>query len=109
MKILTLFLSSLLVAAVAAPQGYVPNAGFVPDARTAIGVAEAVLKPVYGEEKVVSEKPFRAHLEKDIWTVSGTLHCKDQDGNPTVQCHGGVATVEISKTDGRILSMTHGK
>ncbi len=108
MKAFILLCGSLL-AVTAASQAYMPSGGFVPDEKTAIEVAEAVLKPVYGEEKIISERPFRAKLEKGIWTISGTLHCKDRNGNATVGCHGGVAIVRISRTDGRILSMIHGK
>ncbi len=80
-----------------------PKNGFVPEEATAVKIAEAVLIPVYGEKKIVSERPFVAKLEKDAWTVSGTLHCPNGGHN----CDGGTAVVKISKTDGRILFMTH--
>lgn len=79
---------------------YKPKDGFVPDAITAIRIAEAVLTPVYGEEKIKSERPFTATLRKGVWTVEGSL----PEG-----WLGGVAVVEISKEDGRILRMSHGK
>jgi hypothetical protein len=37
---------------------YAPKDGFVPDAKTAVKIAEAVLIPVYGENKIESERPF---------------------------------------------------
>jgi len=78
----------------------VSPAGYVPDAKTAIRIAKAVLAPAYGEPKIEAEEPFKAILRGDIWTVEGHL----PEG-----LAGGVAHVEISKSDGRILRMIHGK
>jgi len=82
---------------------YVPKEGFVPDDKTAVRIAEAVLDPIYGEEKINSEKPLSARLneQKDVWIVSGHL--------PKEFNKGGAAVVEIAKTDGRILRVSHGK
>jgi hypothetical protein len=87
------------------PGSYIPKDGYVPNAETAVKIAEAVLVPVYGEKKVISERPFTATLAGDIWTVSGTLHCTP----PGSLCEGGTAVVRISKASGQILQMSHGK
>jgi hypothetical protein len=80
---------------------YVPKNGYVPDEKTAVAVAQAVLTPIYGEAKLAQEKPFHAVLDdKDVWTVEGSL--------PAGQV-GGVAMVRLSRRDGHILSVTHGK
>ena len=79
---------------------YFPPAGFVPNEVTAIRIAKAVLTPVYGEDKIRSEEPFVATLKDGIWTVEGQL---------APGLAGGVALVEISKVDGKIIRMTHGK
>jgi hypothetical protein len=100
---------ALLIAAIAYGQTNVPKGGFVPDSVTAVKIAEAALIPVYGKKVIESEEPFDANLKGDIWTVSGTLHCSDGNGGTTTHCVGGVAVVKISKTNGRILSMTHSK
>ena len=89
--------------------GYKPKAGYVPDAATAIRIAEAVLVPVYGKKQIDSEHPFTAELKNDTWIVGGTLRCLDGKGGMTSECAGGVAMVHISKSDARILYMTHGK
>jgi hypothetical protein len=94
---------------VSAQAQYVPKSGFVPDANTAIKIAEAVLIPVYGEKHVESERPFKAVLENDVWTVDGTLRCPDGKGGTTTMCVGGTAEVKLSKADGRILRMVHYK
>jgi hypothetical protein len=88
------------VCAAAEPEGYRPPDGFIPNANTAIRVAEAVLSPIFGEEKIQKERPFSAKLEGDIWTVSGHL---DKD------YFGGVAEIRIAKSDGRVLAVSHGK
>ncbi len=77
-----------------------PVAGFVPDEATAIKIAEAVLIPIYGEEQITRERPFQATLNGKTWVVRGTLH----GGG-----FGGVAVAEISKEDGRILRVSHGR
>jgi hypothetical protein len=82
-----------------------PAKGFVPDAKTATRIAEAVLIDVYGED-VTSERPFTAKLEHGAWTVTGTLHCQENLPGPPF-CHGG-HSVRISKHDGRILFMWPG-
>ncbi|MFZ3215341.1 MAG: NTF2 fold immunity protein [Candidatus Acidiferrales bacterium] len=64
-------------------KSFAPKEGFVPNAETAVKVAEAVLLPVYGEEQIISERPFKAALDGDVWTVTGTLHCAGKALTPT--------------------------
>jgi hypothetical protein len=112
MRICAVFCSSLILAVGALCQtatGYKPKAGFVPDSKTAVAVAEAVLVPVYGKEQIEGERPFTATLKHDVWTIGGTLNCFDAKGAGTKDCDGGVAVVKISKGDGRVLYMLHGK
>jgi hypothetical protein len=97
------------LAPVAIGQGLPPKAGYVPDSKTAIRIAEAVLAPIYGEEKINAERPFNAELKHGTWTVTGTLHCPDEHGGTTTDCAGGTAEVKIAKSDGRVLFMIHYK
>jgi hypothetical protein len=76
---------------------YVPDAGFVPDERTATQIAEAVLTPIYGAEAVKQERPFTASLKDGVWTVVGSL---------PRGAVGGVSLVEIASKDGRIPRAT---
>ena len=92
---------------VAAEHNYVPPKGVVPDAETAVHIAEAVLAPVYGHQVIESEKPFRATLKGETWTVEGSMHCERPGGGPH-DCVGGVALVEVSRRDGRVTRITHG-
>ena len=101
---LILFLAVLLIPAFccsqAARPSYQPKDGFVPDAATAIAIAQAVWGPIYGQERIAQEKPFKAVLRKGVWTVEGSL--------PRGYM-GGVALAEIAKQDGRVLRVVHGK
>jgi hypothetical protein len=90
----------VLASGAKAQPGYVPSGGYVPDAKTAIGIAKAVLGAVYREAQIESEEPFTATLKDGAWTVEGHL---------PLDRTGGVAVVEISKSDARIIRMIHGK
>ena len=85
----------------ASPYSYVPQQGFVPDEATAIRIAEALLFPVYGADQIKREEPFRVTLQDDIWTIEGKTLPRD--------VVGGVVFLQISKTDARVVRMTHGK
>lgn len=91
---------SVILASASQKHSYVPPKGFVPDEKTAIRIAEAIWSAIYGEDKIQSEKPFVASLKNGVWTVHGSLP-KDWVG--------GVAIAEISRSDGRILRVSHGK
>ena len=43
--------------------------GVVPDAATAIQIAEAVWKPMYGAETIASQTPFEGKLNHNVWIV----------------------------------------
>jgi hypothetical protein len=110
MRLFTALSCAALLLGTTLGQGYRPSSGFVPDESTALRVAEAVLIPVYGEKGIESERPFTAKLKGGVWTVAGTLRCSDGKGGFTTDdCAGGVATVQISKQDARIISMIHYK
>lgn len=70
----------------------------VPDAETAIKVAEAIWHPIYGD-KIKRKKPFTAVLKEEIWEVKGTLHTQK----------GGVPYIKIQKSDCQILEVYHTK
>lgn len=78
----------------------VPPDGFVPDAETAIAIARAVWLPIYGAKVIDAEKPYNARLNGDVWTVTGSL---------PERYSGGIAGVEISKQDGRIIRVSHNR
>jgi hypothetical protein len=77
---------------------FVPKGGYVPDAGTAIAIADAVTVPIYGRSQVDREKPLRAELEDGKWLVLGTLH------GATV---GGTLEVLIDQMTGKILYLNH--
>ena len=81
-----------------------PEAGYVPDAETAMTIAEAVWLPIYGT-RVLEKRPLRARLVDDVWVVEGSLP-RPPDG--TVWA-GGVPLAHISKRTDEILRISHGK
>lgn len=90
----------LLSAQGSGPHSYIPPSGFVPDSVTAVRIAIAVWDPIYGEQQIRGEQPYRASLRDGIWTVEGSL---------PENSIGGVAVAEIAKRDGRIVLVSHGK
>jgi hypothetical protein len=90
-----------LALAAETKHNFKPKAGYVPDDKTAIAIAVAVWLPIYGEERIQKEKPFKAVLKDGVWHVEGTL-------SPEYTL-GGVAEAEISKEDARILRISHGR
>lgn len=90
----------VVVSAAVADPGYKPSRVYVPDERTAIAIAEAVLVPISGAGQVAQERPFHAVLRGKVWEVAGSL---------PPGWDGGVAVVQINKDDGHILRVTHGK
>ena len=89
----------LLFAAEHQNTGYKPSEGYVPNAETAVKIAEAVWLPIYGK-KIYKEKPFKAILKDETWFVTGSL--------PKGSL-GGVAEAEISKDNGCIIKISHSK
>ena len=84
----------------------------VPDAATALSIAEPVLIKVYGKRQIDYEKPLTAKLENGLWKVYGTLCCPDSKGQRTCEtgkCLGGTAALALRPSDGKILSITHPK
>jgi NTF2 fold immunity protein/Clp amino terminal domain, pathogenicity island component len=73
----------------------VPTAGCVPNAETAIRIAEAVWNPIFGDEIVESQRPFHAELMNETWTVRGSRPV------PTERS----LIAQIEKNDGRILKL----
>ena len=90
-RMLAILIALILFVTVASSYsqtGFIPKDGFVPDKKTAVAVAEAVLVPIYGKKQIESEKPLHASLEDGIWIVTGSL----PEG-----WIGGVAVVKLSK------------
>jgi hypothetical protein len=109
MKCFFLFCFLVLFPLSLPAQKYKQKWGYVPDSATAVKIAEQVLIPVYGKKQIISERPFNATLKDDVWFVEGTLHCPGAPAGGSAHCVGGVAMVQITRSDGRVLSVRHGK
>ena len=84
----------------------------VPDAGSALKIAEPRLIKAYGKQQIDYERPLTAKLNDGIWTVYGTLCCPDRNGQRTCEagrCVGGVAVLKLRQRDGKILSIIHTK
>jgi hypothetical protein len=79
---------------------YRPPNGCVPDAKTALKIANVILLSIYGESEVEYNKPFAAILRKGVWTIGGMGYQPGMDG--------GDMEIDISKADGRILRIYAG-
>ena len=99
--LLVMLLLPLTPSTADALHSYVPKNGFVPNGTVAVAIADAVLTAIYGNDVISAERPLQASLSGDVWTVTGA---------PLKPGWlGGVAHIEIAKTDGRILRVTHGR
>jgi len=78
--------------------GYFPKEGLVPTAEIAFKIAEPVLNKIYGTKQIENEKPFSINLENDIWIIEGSI---------IKGIKGGVAYMEIRKSNGEILKVIH--
>ena len=84
----------------------------VPEAATALSIAEPALIQVYGKRQIDHERPLTATLDDGIWSVYGTLCCSDSKGQRTCdvgECVGGIAVLKLRERDGKILSISHTK
>ncbi len=75
-----------------------PN-GLVPDQKTAIAIAEAVLFRVYGEKAIRDERPYVVKHVRGKWIIDGAP--------PPRGFAGGSFHIVISQRDGRVLEITH--
>lgn len=73
-----------------------PVNGVIPDEGTAAAVAEAVLRPIFGEQEIGKFDPYHAQLTADVWTVYGTLRQNSRSGTPMLR---------IQRSDGKILEI----
>jgi hypothetical protein len=69
----------------------------------ALNIAQKALVNTYGE-RILKQKPFKIKEDKDKWIVTGTMNCPKNK-----HCFGGVGRVEISKRDGKVQDIIHGK
>jgi hypothetical protein len=106
----TIGVGMLLVALSQAAQEV--NAPRIPDAATALKIAEPLLVKTYGRKQIDSEKPLSAKLVGGVWFIFGTLWCSDGKGGRTSDpgsCDGGVGEIKLRQRDGKVLSIFHGK
>jgi NTF2 fold immunity protein len=95
----TLALLLVLFMFTTAVSGEKEHKDYVPDQKTAVRVAEAILVAQYGEERVNAQLPLLADgSNKDFWIVQGSAHA-------AVPSFGGGPAVWINKHSGCILGV----
>ena len=101
----------IFLAIALASSAQLPKDARVPNSATAIAIGSHAAIRVYGKKIIDDEEPLKAFLHDGVWTVDGTLCCLDRNGkrNCEGRCVGGVVVIKIRQSDGKILSMTHGK
>lgn len=78
-----------------------PAEGFVPNEKIATSLAEIFLVNIYGNT-ILLQRPFKVHLGADgYWIIDGK--------SPGPTYIGGLAHIEVSKVDGRVRNVYHGK
>jgi hypothetical protein len=83
--------------------GYINSPPLIPSDTIAIGIAEIILKNLYGDE-IETERPLKIDLYKDsIWIIKGTQPIKGPN------YRGGVVYIELRKSDGKVITVFHGK
>ena len=73
--------------------------GLVPDQRTAIAIAEAVLFPIYGEKNIRQQRPYVVKHARGKWIIEGAPL--------PAGFAGGVFHIVIRQRDAKILEITH--
>jgi|GEM_PF-1230359 len=83
------------------PEEIITNLDIVPDEKTAEEVAKVILTLIYGKD-IKKSKPFEVNFDSEYnaWVVSGTLKAN---------MAGGVPTIIIQKSDGKVLAVSHTK
>jgi hypothetical protein len=76
------------------------NRELVPDQKTAVSIAQAILFSIYGEETIVSERPYEIHKLRGYWIIFGTL---------PKGWHGGTFKIIIDAKTARIILVGHDK
>lgn len=72
----------------------------IKDSITLIHIIEPILFDIFGEQEILSERPYEVHLFGDNWLAMGTLP-KDY--------HGGTFEVIINRKTCEIIHLSHGK
>gem|GEM_PF-4506343 len=77
----------------------VPQNGYVPDAATAVAIAQAVLRPIYsGLGKKPQKEDLKATLENDsVWVVRSSRYSNGGPYAEISKANGQIWVAEVSK------------
>ena len=83
------------------------NNSIVKDPKTAADIAYIYFKNAFGEKTINDELPLNVYLIDNHWFIEGSFNT-EISGYFWAR-FGGVSEILISKTDGRLIHLTHGK
>lgn len=72
----------------------------IKDSLNAINVAESILFSIYGEDKIIKQRPYETYFIDNHWVIGGTL---------PKECLGGTFLIIIDSRDCKVIRITHGK
>jgi hypothetical protein len=72
----------------------------IPDRKTAISVAEAILFKVYGKQTIIKEQPYSVDLIDGYWILQG-------DTSVLANAQGGVFLIIIKASNGLVIKLEH--
>lgn len=82
------------------PELFERKGGLIPDERTAVRIAEAILFPIYGEKQIRSQRPYKVKQRDGKWIIDGA--------SPPAGFTGGSFHIVILQRDGRVVEIGHG-
>jgi hypothetical protein len=71
----------------------------LPNKEIAIKIAEPILFSIYGEKKIINEKPYNTSFIENMWVITGTVH----------SAKGGSFTIILDAKNSKILRIVHEK
>jgi hypothetical protein len=75
----------------------------LPDAKTAVDVAEPILFNLYGRKKILRERPYKVTLISKYWVVIGTFNSIIPDTK------GGTFGIVLNSYNGSVVGVAHWK
>ncbi len=79
---------------------------------TAIDLAENILFKVYGESKIINERPYNIVLiDNNIWIISGSLNKSFMESilYRNIPKFGGSFEIKLDAKTGKVIKMMHYK
>lgn len=77
------------------------NFALLSDTSTAIKIAETYLFKIFGENKIIKERPYEIGKINGCWYITGSL--------PKYSMSGGTFEILLEASTGKVIKIGHGK